>query len=625
MLRTRNPYKWTEIAALEAIHRFIESRKPLQSGNFGEFERLRAIYFKYDAPHRVDADAALPKALTDELAAIAAAGEREFVLRRAKVVFDKLAQEIAKRLTFDSPVSRLDRVARALGVSRRAEPARRVEAQTSAQADIDKRTSEWWSGFIGKKQQKEAFTGAAFYQSGADTDPKGVGMREFTFQFEAEIFLGSKKQPREQLFKIINDMFNVNDPRLTGPLQEELAAARNNPALSATQGAMLLKKLVWHVMYQRAVEMGVEPPWQPFEPPWHPGPLSHSKAAGPRESKRRSAAAAAVPVAAKGPAAAAVPPVADAGAGDRKGRGLFSDAAPLSPISSSVELSPIPGPEASLDASDRGQPLVLPAPDGHGNAFSLRKLFDASSDKRLERTGSGKQLERRSDSVFMRDAISRAKPLVDPDKAGSAHVQKCVSKNIEALQKRGRREMVLKGGKRTGVDEGLWKDFGRANFYAGASRRELLVRENWDNLTTKQQTDARLAAVKDLKALAGGKAKLLMNVSKFMNQNVLAGIEHAMLTEESPLRLPDGSPGRLVGQSHVSFHVDSDGDSGLLLRCDYAIRDCTHFMKVPGGELVALRPGTSQAHFTFEVSIRPDGSASLSDPVKLRYDVQPET
>jgi hypothetical protein len=116
-----------------------------------------------------------------------------------------------------------------------------------------------------------------------------------------------------------------------------------------------------------------------------------------------------------------------------------------------------------------------------------------------------------------------------------------------------------------------------------------------------------------------------MNVSKFMNQNVLAGIEHAMLTEESPLRLPDGSPGRLVGQSHVSFHVDSDGDGGLLLRCDYAIRDCTHFMKLPGGELVALQPGTSQAHFTFEVSIRPDGSASLSDPVKLRYDVQPET
>lgn len=203
----------------------------------------------------------------------------------------------------------------------------------------------------------------------------------------------------------------------------------------------------------------------------------------------------------------------------------------------------------------------------------------------------------------------------------SDDLQDGVREEIASIAAAQGEERVLPGGAR--IDNALWTNIGRADMSVrgeDGKNEPLLNRRNGGPLTDA----VREGVVGKLRQYLDDD-RLLTSVSRFLNNDMFAGIEKVMASEASPIRLPDGSPGRLVGSSRASHEVARDGKGGIVLRCNYSIEGCMHFLKVPEGELVPLQPGASQARFSFEVSIDADGKASLSAPVTFSYDAKPET
>lgn len=149
----------------------------------------------------------------------------------------------------------------------------------------------------------------------------------------------------------------------------------------------------------------------------------------------------------------------------------------------------------------------------------------------------------------------------------------------------------------------------------GPAYLQSCVEENFS--AVRDQASVQLAA-------AGGVMSHALLKNIYMNGSLFAGIEHAMASERSPVRLPDGSPGRLVGTGHGSYEVSPNGRGGLDVHCVYTIKNCTRFLKTPGGELVQLLPERSHARFEFVVSTEADGTAKLATPVTMSYEAEPD-
>lgn len=210
---------------------------------------------------------------------------------------------------------------------------------------------------------------------------------------------------------------------------------------------------------------------------------------------------------------------------------------------------------------------------------------------------------------------------------GGPGVQRLFQDNLGAVLEGPGNEFRLEGGEGTGVSDALWLDLPRARYAIrqdDGRTRSLLDLPALAPGGTPERVGQLLGGVGSLRALCGGDEALLMTLSKLANQNLLAGVQQALMSGDSPVRLPDGTPGRLMGPERITYTVGSDGDGGLLLRCDYAIHDATHFMDPASGRVTELEPGGSRAHFTVEVAIGADGQARVSDPVQFLYDLQPK-
>lgn len=210
---------------------------------------------------------------------------------------------------------------------------------------------------------------------------------------------------------------------------------------------------------------------------------------------------------------------------------------------------------------------------------------------------------------------------------GGPGVQRLFEDNLRAVLEGPGTPYRLEGGESTGVSDGLWLDLPRARYAIrqdDGTARSLLDTDNLAPGGTPERVGQLLGGVDQLRALCGGSPALLMALSRLANQNLLAGIQQALMSGDSPIRLPDGTPGRLMGPERITYTVGSDGEGGLVLRCDYAIHGATHFMDPATGRVIELEPGGSGAHFTLEVAIGPDGQARVSDPVQFLYDLQPK-
>ncbi len=139
---------------------------------------------------------------------------------------------------------------------------------------------------------------------------------------------------------------------------------------------------------------------------------------------------------------------------------------------------------------------------------------------------------------------------------------------------------------------------------------------------------ATRSAIAQLQQLAGGNDELVLLASRLAHQGSLAGLQEALLTPQGLLRLPDGTPGRLMGTERVDYGFASDGEGGLLLRVNYDVQDATHFLPAPRsasegiGSPVELDAQRSNSQFNFTLHIGADLSVRVSEPVQYRYDAQ---
>jgi hypothetical protein len=175
------------------------------------------------------------------------------------------------------------------------------------------------------------------------------------------------------------------------------------------------------------------------------------------------------------------------------------------------------------------------------------------------------------------------------------------------------------------VTDGFVRDLKRDAYYApGPNRNDALL---YDKSSTAQSPQVALqAAIGQLQTLAGGDDAVLMMATRMANQNVLAGLQKALMSQDSPLRLPDGTPGRLLGEERNEYRFSSDGDGGLLLQVQHTVSNAGAFLPAPlsaeegVGVPVALDAAQSSARFAFQVHIAADQSVRISKPVHYEYD-----
>ncbi|QEA13172.1 hypothetical protein [Comamonas flocculans] len=176
------------------------------------------------------------------------------------------------------------------------------------------------------------------------------------------------------------------------------------------------------------------------------------------------------------------------------------------------------------------------------------------------------------------------------------------------------------------VTAGFIKDLPRARYAIatdGGQARELLDAGVAD-------ANARMAgAVAQLRALAGNNDALLMLATRLANQNVQAGMQAVMLTQSSPLRLDDGTPGRVMGVEHNDYRFESDGEGGLLLTVKHETSNISMFFPAPRnaseglGAPVLMQPEQSRVQYRFALHIGADLSVRMHEPLEYSYELVP--
>lgn len=133
-------------------------------------------------------------------------------------------------------------------------------------------------------------------------------------------------------------------------------------------------------------------------------------------------------------------------------------------------------------------------------------------------------------------------------------------------------------------------------------------------------------AVQQLRTLTGGNDQLLMLATQLANQNVHAGLQKVLMTQQSPLRLPDGTAGALMGQEGIVYAFSSDGEGGLNLHLEYSVTNPNAFLPAPRhandgvGVPIMLNPEPSSAQFSFALHIGADLNVQVSEPLRYTYD-----
>jgi hypothetical protein len=212
---------------------------------------------------------------------------------------------------------------------------------------------------------------------------------------------------------------------------------------------------------------------------------------------------------------------------------------------------------------------------------------------------------------------------------GSEPVQLIHEGNIETLSDAPLepKEVLFENGTKLVVDDALWRDFSRARYNfgpQGGGSESLVDLDDWEQITPQERNLRREAGVQKLLEVCGGNETLMQSVSKFANQNGIAGLQEAFVGEHSPIRLPDGTPGALFGPQEAQrmvYTIRPDGNGGVTLRIDFSIDNPTLFLPSDGSPQRLMEPG-GKAHFTFELSFAPDGRVKVSEPVQFLYDIR---
>ena len=165
----------------------------------------------------------------------------------------------------------------------------------------------------------------------------------------------------------------------------------------------------------------------------------------------------------------------------------------------------------------------------------------------------------------------------------------------------------------SGVSEAMYRDLKRSTYvieYPNDYAEPLFGNDEAFRID-QLRTNARLSADE------------LLLLSQVANQNLWAGvIAPETSPQDSPFRLPNGTPVNLVGQPTNTFAVRRGQDGRLFVRCEQALAPVVA-LDPATGETTALDMSNSGAWFSVELEIGKDGRVSISKPLTCSYALVP--
>jgi len=165
----------------------------------------------------------------------------------------------------------------------------------------------------------------------------------------------------------------------------------------------------------------------------------------------------------------------------------------------------------------------------------------------------------------------------------------------------------------SGVSEAMYRDLMRSTYvieYANAYSEPLFG--NTESFRIDQ-----------LRTNVGLGADELLLLSQVANQNLWAGaIASETSPQDSPFRLPDGTPVNLMGQPKNTFTVRRGPQGQLFVRCEQELSPVVAFDPATG-KSTAMDISKSGAWFGVELEIGKDGRVSISKPLTCSYALVP--
>ena len=152
----------------------------------------------------------------------------------------------------------------------------------------------------------------------------------------------------------------------------------------------------------------------------------------------------------------------------------------------------------------------------------------------------------------------------------------------------------------------------------------LFDKQQWA-LDAPDQRDAhKLSVGARLLAMAGGNRDVVFMASQFAQQQGLYPMQDALRTVNSPIRLPDGTPGMLTGATERSIYtLRSDGDGGIVIQTDYSSQGATLFVNPQDLSRMKLDPQASRFSARYEVTVDKEGVVKVTLPLTFEVNVVP--
>lgn len=191
-----------------------------------------------------------------------------------------------------------------------------------------------------------------------------------------------------------------------------------------------------------------------------------------------------------------------------------------------------------------------------------------------------------------------------------------------------KKEQLLPSSLGTGVSGPFWRDLTRANYQIENSEGEgvpILDRDARVNMNEVQKVEQSLDAIQQLRDLVDGDEGRLMFISQYTHQGLLAGLEMVKNSPDSPLRMPDGTPGSLGGDESTTYTFSKKDNGDIVMRCDYTIKNGFQFFASQTGERLWTTRDKSSAEFSFEVTFKPGNQIVVSEPVTFQSRIQADS
>ena len=176
----------------------------------------------------------------------------------------------------------------------------------------------------------------------------------------------------------------------------------------------------------------------------------------------------------------------------------------------------------------------------------------------------------------------------------------------------------------TGVTGDFYRDLGRADFTLRQADNvvvSLVNREGFNGLDVQTKQSRRQSAVDQLAKFLGDDPALLLFVTNNIHQGLIFGLQSVMFSQQSPIQLEDGKRGQLSGEESIAYAFSRNDGGDVQVQVSYSVKNPMVFLDPATNAAIPIDPVTSQAAFTFAVTITPDRTIAMSEPVHFEYSV----